>query len=125
MVRLALRAEVFKRDLGVCAACELDTNKVRRVHDALFRRSLMKDWRFRLFLIRLERWMIRHFGHSNPACLWQADHIVPVTLGGEDTLANLRTLCIPCHKVESKRLARYRKDRRDLKREHFPQTWKG
>jgi HNH endonuclease len=29
--------------------------------------------------------------------LWDADHVVPLVLGGGDTLENLRTLCIPCH----------------------------
>jgi 5-methylcytosine-specific restriction endonuclease McrA len=36
---------------------------------------------------------------------WDADHIVPVVEGGgECGLSNFRTLCIPCHKKETKRL---------------------
>lgn len=38
--------------------------------------------------------------------LWEADHIVPVVEGGgECGLDNYRTLCIPCHKKETKALA--------------------
>jgi hypothetical protein len=39
------------------------------------------------------------------ADFWQADHIVPVALGGGDaSLDNYRTLCTPCHLVETERL---------------------
>ncbi|MCG8436406.1 MAG: HNH endonuclease, partial [Gammaproteobacteria bacterium] len=40
--------------------------------------------------------------------LWEMDHIVPVSDGGGGCgLDNLRTLCIPCHKSESARLAAF------------------
>mmetsp|Transcript_28592 Transcript_28592/g.42267 ORF Transcript_28592/g.42267 Transcript_28592/m.42267 type:complete len:137 (-) Transcript_28592:1140-1550(-) len=36
---------------------------------------------------------------------WQADHILAVAEGGGDAgLDNLRTLCSPCHQVETERL---------------------
>lgn len=36
---------------------------------------------------------------------WQADHIKAVAEGGGDAgLDNLRTLCTPCHQVETERL---------------------
>jgi ethanolamine utilization cobalamin adenosyltransferase len=36
---------------------------------------------------------------------WQADHIVPVAQGGGDAgLDNLRTLCTPCHLIETQHL---------------------
>ena len=38
--------------------------------------------------------------------LTQVDHIIPVILGGTGDLENLRTLCVPCHKAETKRLRR-------------------
>jgi len=41
--------------------------------------------------------------------MWQADHIVPVVHGGGCCgLENIRTLCLPCHKRETKELARRR-----------------
>ena len=35
---------------------------------------------------------------------WEADHIVPLVEGGLHTPDNIRTLCIPCHKAETKKL---------------------
>ena len=44
---------------------------------------------------------------------WEADHIVPVAEGGGGCgLDNYRTLCVPCHKSESARLAAYRARKR-------------
>ena len=34
---------------------------------------------------------------------WEADHIVPHSEGGETILANMRTLCYPCHKHRTKK----------------------
>ena len=78
-----LRAQVFLRDRGVCAQCGLDTEVLRkdkRKLDYAARRQFEKDWGYR-----------RH--------LWDADHIVPVAEGGgECDLANMRTLCLKCHR---------------------------
>lgn len=37
--------------------------------------------------------------------LWEADHIHAVVLGGHNGLDNYRTLCWPCHRRETARLA--------------------
>lgn len=78
-----LRSQVFARDLGVCALCGLDTEALRRNKrklDYRARRRFEKEWGLR-----------RH--------LWDADHIVPVAEGGgECDLANMRTLCLRCHR---------------------------
>ena len=43
-------------------------------------------------------WIKKHGGG-----LWDADHIIPVVKGGGQCgLDNLRTLCIKCHKNETK-----------------------
>ena len=80
-----LRAQVFLRDRGVCAQCGLDTEalrKDRRKLDYTARRQFEKDW-----------------GRRH---LWDADHIVPVAEGGgECDLANMRTLCLKCHRAET------------------------
>jgi len=77
-----LRAQVFARDRGVCAACGIDTEALRkdkRKLDYAARRQFEKQWGGR-----------RH--------LWDADHIVPVAEGGgECDLSNMRTLCLQCH----------------------------
>lgn len=44
---------------------------------------------------------------------WDADHILPVVEGGGGCgLENYRTLCVPCHKVETAALAKRRAQRR-------------
>lgn len=48
--------------------------------------------------------------------LWEADHKIPVVEGGPNVLANLRTLCLPCHKAETRALASRRAQRRAAER---------
>lgn len=45
---------------------------------------------------------------AEPACAkllgpdWQADHVIPLELGGSDTLDNLQPLCArPCHQIKT------------------------
>jgi 5-methylcytosine-specific restriction protein A len=79
-----LREKVFERDRGVCAMCGLDTEALRknkRKLDYAARRQFEKDWGAR-------------------RNLWDADHTVPVVEGGgECGLANMRTLCLKCHRT--------------------------
>jgi len=86
-----LREQVFARDRGVCAACGVDTEALRkdkRKLDYAARRQFEKDWGLR-----------RH--------LWDADHIMPVAEGGgECDLSNMRTLCLPCHRAATAELRR-------------------
>jgi 5-methylcytosine-specific restriction endonuclease McrA len=79
-----LREQVFLRDRGVCAVCGVDTEALRkekRKLDYRARRQFEKDW-------------------GSRRSLWDADHIVPVVEGGgECGLANMRTLCLKCHRM--------------------------
>lgn len=43
---------------------------------------------------------------------WEADHTVPICEGGALARENLRTLCRPCHRAETKALAGRRAARR-------------
>lgn len=44
---------------------------------------------------------------------WEADHVVPLALGGADTVAQLQVCCRPCHVAKSKvDVARIAKARR-------------
>lgn len=47
--------------------------------------------------------------------VWEMDHVTPSCDGGTDDLANLRTLCRPCHAVYTNALVSQRtKERADL-----------
>ena len=78
-----LRKKVFERDRGVCALCGIDTEALRRDKRKLdygARRRFEREWGAR-------------------RSLWDADHITPVAEGGgECDLANMRTLCLKCHR---------------------------
>jgi 5-methylcytosine-specific restriction endonuclease McrA len=88
-----LRDQVFARDRGVCAACGLDTEALRKDKRKL-------DWRSR-------REFEREWGGRRN--LWDADHIVPVVEGGgECDLSNMRTLCLRCHKAATAELQKRR-----------------
>lgn len=88
-----LREQVLLRDRGVCAACGVDTV-------AAWRELKRSRGTHRLRL--LEKWGLKKL---NRKTLWDADHIVPVIEGGgECDLENIRTLCVACHRQETKRL---------------------
>ncbi len=86
-----LRERVFERDRGVCAICGVDTEALRknkRKLDYAARRQFEKDWGAR-------------------RSLWDADHVTPVVEGGgECGLANMRTLCLKCHRAATAELRR-------------------
>jgi hypothetical protein len=84
-----LRDCVFERDRGVCACCGIDCQA------ALLR---LKKARGTARLKLQAEWGIT----ANRKSLWDADHIIPVVEGGgECNLANMRTLCIRCHRTQT------------------------
>ena len=102
------RAQVYKRDRGVCSLCSRDASKLR----GKMRRMPYQCRRTYAWLLGLGQ-----TGYINS--LWQADHIIPVVEGGGACgLDNLRTLCVWCHKRETRKLrARMaRRKRRQAKR---------
>ncbi|GAC1395970.1 MAG: hypothetical protein NVSMB59_14560 [Vulcanimicrobiaceae bacterium] len=92
-----LRTAVGKRDRGICRICLLDCRALRRAYAALSPRDRVP------FALRYEipKRRLR-------STWWDADHIVPIAEGGRNELANLRTLCLRCHKAETRALARRR-----------------
>lgn len=82
-----LRERVLERDHGICAVCAVDTVALRkdmRRLDYAARRRFLKDWGQK---------------EGSRKSLWDADHIVPVAEGGgQCDLANMRTLCLKCHR---------------------------
>lgn len=88
-----LREQVFARDHGVCALCGTDTERLRkefRKLDYRARRQFLKEWKVK---------------ETSRRSLWDADHVVPVAEGGgECDLANMRTLCLTCHRATTAEL---------------------
>jgi 5-methylcytosine-specific restriction protein A len=92
-----LRAQVWKRDKGVCAICGFDTHALRLEFASL-------HW-----AARRDRMKQLGIPRNREYSLWDADHIVPVIEGGgECGIDNIRTLCIPCHKTVTAELNRRR-----------------
>ena len=90
-----LREQVLRRDRGICALCRIDT----RAAYAELRRS-RGTHRLRL----LAKWGLKRLNRKS---LWDADHILAVAEGGgECDLANLRTLCLLCHRRQTVELRR-------------------
>jgi 5-methylcytosine-specific restriction endonuclease McrA len=82
-----VREQLLVRDKGVCALCGIDCvrewNRIRKARGRA-REVALRDWEVRL---------------RQRGSLWDADHIVPVAEGGgECDLANMRTLCLKCHR---------------------------
>jgi 5-methylcytosine-specific restriction enzyme A len=88
-----LRDQTFARDRGVCAVCGVDTvaafNHIRRSRGGARLRQL-------------QHWCLKSL---NRRSLWDADHKVPVVEGGGACdLANIRTLCLLCHRKATAQL---------------------
>ncbi|MCU1348534.1 MAG: endonuclease [Acidobacteria bacterium] len=90
-----LRDCVFDRDHGTCALCGLDTVELRRKVMRLPFGARMRELRAMIDRGALTR------GRKS---WWEADHILAVVEGGDSDLANIRTLCIACHRNVTKEL---------------------
>jgi hypothetical protein len=83
------------RDKGICLICNTDTKLIAK--EALTLQGSDRETYLQSYSISLKRkiWLRKHGGG-----LWDADHILPVKDGGGLCgLENMRTLCIPCHKI--------------------------
>jgi 5-methylcytosine-specific restriction endonuclease McrA len=101
-----VRRLLWERDCGVCARCARDTKVVAGDLSGLREEAgvallVALGWTqcSAAYALRVGRL---------PYTLWQADHVVPVVLGGLNVLSNYRTLCGPCHASETRELARAR-----------------
>lgn len=96
-----LRQRVLERDGGICAQCGVDCVSamlhLKRLR-GLAKAKARAQWKL-----------------GGRKSLWDADHIVPVAEGGgECDLANLRTLCLRCHRQNTAELqARLIKQKRE------------
>lgn len=125
-----IRGIVEARDRGVCALCGTDTGRQARIvreHRALWtwlaRRHFEELFRRRVLLradgTHCEAWgecheaawrsvdeQVAERGWDETPHRWEADHIVPVSEGGGGCgPEGYRTLCLPCHRTETARLA--------------------
>lgn len=110
-----MRRVVFRRDKGVCVECGVDTEAMRMEYRSLPKLGQPGDLEspkgafLRIHRIPASRAWTESW--------WDADHIVPVIEGGgECSLENIRTLCIPCHKKATKELAARMAAKRSEKR---------
>lgn len=92
-----LRQRVLERDGGVCAICDID---------CIAAWTHLKRSRGTAKLKALADWGLKPTARQS---LWDADHIVPVVEGGgECDMANIRTLCLKCHRQVTAELRRRR-----------------
>jgi 5-methylcytosine-specific restriction endonuclease McrA len=112
----SLRHHVRRRDKSMCASCKCKTAKLRRILNHA-RRSLRElrlsteGRRFRHEGKAIDALLIR-LGFNPKKSLWEADHIVELSSGGDSSLANTQTLCVPCHKVKTRQMHAARKLKR-------------
>lgn len=120
------RAFVLARDGGRCVGCGMECHRIAELNYRLrFSNTLVGMWRSakrrRRVTERRRRWadrlraLLAESGYDLRRSLWEADHIVPVVLGGGPEPENLRTLCQVCHKAETAKLAAERARRRRVK----------
>ena len=118
-----MRQRVFRRDNGVFALCGIHTTKLgmalnaewRRIKRARTSQERRECGEFR----QRYRWFFRRRTY------WDADHIVPVAEGGgECTMANIRTLCVPCDQHLTKEQARNRASHRRQERLGHQDGWR-
>ena len=116
------RDACWKRDKGICAACGCDSNSAYKAWRATatechrleswFANREMRgqiDWKeFK----RSRETLRKRISPPNPGWTpgrqsgWDADHILQVVRGGGSCgIENLRTLCHPCHKRATAKLA--------------------
>lgn len=126
-----IRRRVEERDHGICALCGVDTAKHARMvreTESLWRWLARREaeerltrgeklyerptdlWRGEIYEWTNEQvaeQLREHgFDHHGGGHVWEADHIVPVVEGGGGcTPDGYRTLCLPCHRSETAKLA--------------------
>lgn len=97
------RKKVFERDRGVCKLCGLDTEAVLAEKTASHMADGVTAGHARKLAVQAVL-IVWGYPQLKRRMLWDMDHAQPVVLGGTNDMANLRTLCIPCHKLQTKNL---------------------
>lgn len=97
---------VYRRDHGVCSKCGFDAGFMDRIIQHA--RDFASLWKLRAS--RYRWWeSLRHRLGFNANSAWQAHHVVAVSEGGGCCgLEDYVTLCVPCHRIETRKLRRRR-----------------
>lgn len=124
----AVRSHLRQRDKEICAVCGFDCAAAHSAWERL--RDQDGNAQFDFAVQNMARAALEQFraylcslgfdrrGQTCSGFWWQADHIKPVVEGGgECGLDNFRTLCSPCHKKETKKLAWRRAEARRFERQ--------
>lgn len=59
--------------------------------------------KMRIAVLTRDNYTCQNCFNPYPEYHLENDHIVPLHLGGEDSITNCQTLCIPCHRIKSER----------------------
>ncbi len=137
-----IRRIVLARDRAVCSLCGVDTELQARVRrdtrelyrwlcrrhaEDLFRQGELMDHTTHRLAVAwgsvhwaaerlLAQWMQELGWEETTQHHWEADHIIPVVEGGGGCgPEGYRTLCLPCHHLQTKALAGRRTARRKQK----------
>lgn len=120
----------YRRDKGICANCGLDCDKLERVLKYLWWRAKQTAYKpipaaegYWTHSPRKQQWQVWYMrakykyewatSYKGPTHTWEADHEIPVIEGGgEIGMGNIRTLCVPCHRIQTKHLHQRLSDRR-------------
>lgn len=112
----SLRYYVHQRDKGICAKCGLDTMKLDRILNHAQRSCYEIKYGIGstngCWIVRdapSVNFVLTRLGFNEGMSLWDADHIVEVSAGGDSGLDNIQTLCVPCHKAKTKQMHAERK----------------
>ncbi|CAG9466200.1 unnamed protein product [Pedinophyceae sp. YPF-701] len=124
-----LRAQLGKLERGRCRLCGTNCRDLVSRLQGITRYSHPTDWKERrrqvvkrvaprFLTMRSKKRLENLLEKAVEGNAWEADHIVPVYEGGgECTVDNMRTLCIPCHERNTAEQAARRAElRRAMKR---------
>jgi hypothetical protein len=90
-----LRDCIYMRDKGICSICNIDTKLIAMEANKLEGEEKTNFLIKNKISLKRKIWIRKHGGG-----LWDGDHIIRVKDGGGLCgLENMRTLCIPCHKI--------------------------
>lgn len=99
-----IRAALFELEHGICQMCHIDAHGLFERMKCLQpaeRLNALLNANFKLPSTKRDRFLQNPEEHD----FWQADHIYAVAEGGGGTgLDNFRTLCTPCHRIETSKL---------------------
>ena len=120
-----MRRKLREIEKGVCQICKLDcirlVSSLRAVraegddYEATLeqRRQILSKYSERFFLRGYKTLCEKLIRQPLEGNAWEADHIVPVFLGGGCSgLQNMRTLCVCCHRDVTLQQAKFRVEQR-------------